>query len=82
MAAEPCRDFITAESTLHHFRDGWQPTVSDWRSSESWEQDGKKDAAASAHEKVRKILAEAPETLLTEEQEKDLQSYIQSIERP
>ena len=80
MAAEPCRDFITAESTLHHFRDGWQPTVSDWRSSESWEQDGKKDAAASAHEKVRKILAEAPETLLTEEQEKDLQSYIKSIE--
>ncbi|MGN0962410.1 MAG: trimethylamine methyltransferase family protein, partial [Clostridia bacterium] len=80
MAAEPCRDFMTAESTLLHFRDGWQPIVSDWRSSESWEQDGKKDAKAVAHEKVQKILAEAPETLLSEDQEKDLRHYIKTIE--
>ena len=79
MAAEPCQDFMTAESTLIHFRDGWQPTVSDWRSSESWEQDGKKDAKAVAHEKVQKILAEAPETLLSEDQEKDLRHYIKTI---
>ena len=78
--AEPCQDFMTAESTLLHFRDGWQPTVSDWRSSESWEQDGRKDAAAAAHEKVEKILGEAPETLLSEDQEKDLLRYIHTIE--
>ena len=80
MKAEPCQDFMTAESTLLHFRDGWQPTVSDWRSSESWEQDGRKDAAAAAHEKVEKILGEAPETLLSEDQEKDLLRYIHTIE--
>ena len=80
MKAEPCQDFMTAESTLLHFRDGWQPTVSDWRSSEIWEQDGRKDAAAAAHEKVEKILGEAPETLLSEDQEKDLLRYIHTIE--
>ena len=80
MKAEPCQDFMTAESTLLHFRDGWQPTVSDWRSSESWEQDGRKDAAAAAHEKVEKILGEAPETFLSEDQEKDLLRYIHTIE--
>ncbi|MGM9568204.1 MAG: trimethylamine methyltransferase family protein [Clostridia bacterium] len=80
ITAKPCQDFMTAESTLLHFRDGWQPTVSDWRSSESWEQDGKKDAAAAAHEKVEEILSEAPETLLSEDQEKDLLHYIRTIE--
>lgn len=80
MEAAPCQDFMTAESTLSHFRDGWQPTISDWRSSEGWEQDGKKDVAAMAHQKVQEILANAPQTLLSGDQEKDIRHYIQTIE--
>lgn len=80
MEATPCQDFLMAGSTIAHFRDGWQPTVSDWRSSDSWEQDGKKDVAAVAHEKVQNILATSPETYLDEAQEKDLVDYIKTIE--
>lgn len=81
MNASPCQDFLTANSTLAHIHDGWQPSVSDWRSIDAWEHDGKKEVMSVAHEKVCKILADAPETLLDEAQEKDMAEYIKNIEK-
>ncbi|MBQ6811260.1 MAG: trimethylamine methyltransferase family protein [Firmicutes bacterium] len=80
MHAEPCTDFITYGSTLLHFRDGWQPTLSDWRTTDAWEADGKRDVKETAHRKVIQILEAAPETLLDTEQEKALSDYIRIIE--
>lgn len=80
MECRPCQDFLTVDSTIVHARDGWQPTVSDWRPSEAWEADGCKDVLETAHEKVQQILADAPETLLDAEQEKDIKQFIKSIE--
>ena len=78
--AVPGQDFMTNDSTLKHFRDGWQPSVSDWRSIDAWEGDGKHDVTAAAQQKVSEILASAPASLLDAAQEKDMLAYIHSIE--
>lgn len=78
--AAPCSDFMTNESTILNFRNGWQPTLSDWRSTDAWEADGSPDVKEVAHRKVMQILAEAPETLLDEEQEKELSRFITAVE--
>ncbi|MGM9567617.1 MAG: trimethylamine methyltransferase family protein [Clostridia bacterium] len=81
MNAKPCQDFLMEESTMLHVRDGWQPTVSDWRTSDAWEADGYKDCVETAHQKVLDILENAPESFLDEQQEKDMMDYIRSIEK-
>lgn len=80
LSAKPCQDFLTSESTIMHFRDGWQPSISDWRTYDAWEQGGKEDVVASAHKKVAEILDKAPETLLDALQEKDMKEFIAKIE--
>lgn len=80
MECKPCQDFLMEESTIEHVRDGWQPTVSDWRSSDDWEADGYKDVSQTAHDRVNQILSEAPKSLLDPAQEKEINAYIQSIE--
>lgn len=81
LAATPCQDFMTAPSTLQHFRDGWQPLVSDWRSYDAWERDGQEDVVAAAHRKVTTILESAPASLLDTEQEKAMIDYIKLVEK-
>jgi len=81
LIAKPCQDFLTSDSTIRHFRDGWQPVVSDWRSYDAWEKDGQQDVVESAHRKVEQILANAPESLLDAEQEKAMKEFIAKIER-
>ena len=81
LAATPCQDFMTAPSTLQHFRDGWQPLVSDWRSYDAWERDGQEDVVAAAHRKVTAILESAPASLLDAAQEKAMIDYIKFVEK-
>ncbi len=78
--AEPCADFLTSPETLAHFRDGWQPAVSDWRSFDAWEEDGCRDILDSARSKVEAILEAAPPTLLDEAQEKDIAAFVKKVE--
>ncbi|MDR0308657.1 MAG: trimethylamine methyltransferase family protein [Coriobacteriales bacterium] len=81
MNCTPSSDFLTNDSTLEHFRDYWAPTVSDWTSSDEWEENGKKDAEERAHEQVVKILEEAPESILDPETDKAMYDYIKKLER-
>lgn len=81
LEAEPGQDFLMSDNTLDYMHDYWQPTVSDWRTIEAWEADGCKNVEEVAHEKVVKILAEAPETLLDNEQEKIITDYIRYVEK-
>ena len=78
--AKPGQDFLMQESTLAHMYDYYQPTVSDWRTIQAWKDGDSKDVVQTAHEKVVKILAGAPITLLDSAQEKDIASYIRKIE--
>ena len=81
MEAEPGQNFFLSDNTLEYMRSYWQPSVSSWSTIEDWEKAGKKDAEEVAHEKVVKILEEAPETLLNPSQEKDMMDYIKFIEK-
>jgi trimethylamine--corrinoid protein Co-methyltransferase len=77
--AEPNTDFLTSESTVNHFRDYWEPTVSDWRSIDEWEADGQRNVVDNAHDRVEHILGSAAPSLLDPEQEKAMVDYINSI---
>lgn len=79
MAAKPCQDFLMEESTMLHVRDGWQPIVSDWRTTDAWEADGSKDVVETAHQRVLDILENAPASMLDPEQEKDMMKFIESV---
>jgi trimethylamine--corrinoid protein Co-methyltransferase len=81
LETEACGDFMTAPSTIAHFRDGWQPSVSDWRTYDAWAADGSKSVQETATDKVNEILAEAPETILDAEQEKMMTDYIRHVEK-
>ena len=73
-------DFLANEETLDYCRAAWEPTVSDWSNSDEWEAAGALDAEARAHAQVERILAETPDTLLDEEQERDLARFMQLAE--
>ncbi len=81
LKTKACGDFMTAPSTVAHFRDGWQPTVSDWRSYDAWAADGGKGIQETAKEKVKEILANAPDSLLDPCQEKMMTDYIRHMEK-
>lgn len=81
LEAKPGQDFLMADNTIDSMYDYWQPTISDWRTIEAWEEDGRKNVEQVAHEKVVKILKEAPESLLEPAQEKEMLDYIKFIEK-
>lgn len=81
MEAEPGQDFLMADNTLDCMHDYWQPTVSDWRTIDAWESDGRKNVEEAAHEKVVKILENAPESRLDSTQEKEMLDYIDFVEK-
>lgn len=81
LQAVPCQDFLTDEATIAHFRDGWQPSISDWRTYDAWSQSGSPDIIDTAQKQVDLILSEAPDSLLESEQEKALLDYIKFVEK-
>jgi trimethylamine--corrinoid protein Co-methyltransferase len=80
LAAEPKSAFLENDSTFDHFRDFFAPTISDWSNPDEWEEAGSRDVSELAHNRVQKILSEAPETLISEELDKDLKDFITSVE--
>ncbi|KUO50150.1 MAG: trimethylamine--corrinoid methyltransferase [Desulfitibacter sp. BRH_c19] len=68
--------YLTHKDTFDHFRDRWLPTMSDWESYEGWKKNGSEDIEIIANRKYREILKNAPETLIDDELDKDLKTYI------
>ena len=71
--------FLEYDETLDYCREAWEPTVSDWSRSDEWEAHGELTSEQRAHTIVEKLLAEAPETLLDEEQEREMVDYMNYI---
>ncbi len=69
-------DFLTHSSTMANYRNLWRPTVSDWRTYENWEAEGKQSVLERCRDIWKKRLAQAPETQLTPDLEKDLVTYV------
>ena len=76
-----CASFLERDETLDYCFEAWEPTVSDWANSDEWEEKGCLDSVDRAHAIVDRLLEEAPETLLDEEQDRAMQDYLKSIER-
>jgi trimethylamine--corrinoid protein Co-methyltransferase len=70
---------ITHPDTLHHFRQRWLPSLSDWNTYEDWQKAGSEDIAVRANKKYKEILAEAPERLIEPEVDKALADYIKRV---
>ena len=73
-------NFLANDETLDYCHQAWEPTVSDWSNSDEWEANGQLDSVYRAHAIVERILDEAPESLLDEEQEKAMADYLRTIE--
>jgi len=69
--------YILHADTLAHCRDRWLPTLSNWETYENWEESGSEDVAIRANRKYKKILANAPDTLIDPEVDKALLDYMQ-----
>ena len=73
-------NFLAREETLDYCLEAWEPSVSDWTNSDEWEAGGQRDSVERAHDIVVKLLDEAPESVLDEEQDRAMQDFIRSIE--
>ena len=65
-------NYLTHPSTLKSFRDRWLPSISNWSGDHDY------DIVAQAALKVEERINEAPDTLLTPEQDQALRDYIES----
>ena len=71
-------EYLTHPETYKGFRDMWRPDVSNWDNYSEWEENGSQDVSAAANKIWKQRLADAPETLLDAELEKDLTTFIES----
>ena len=74
------KSFLMHKSTLKNFRDGWQPSISDWNSYEVWNKSEYTDIEKRAAAKAREII-EAAEPLLDASVAKALQEYIENCDQ-
>lgn len=72
-------DFLRQKATRKYCRQAWEPNCSDWNSSDVWEKKGCQESTEKAHAIVQKILAEAPESILEEGQQQEMEQYIASL---
>ena len=72
-------DFLRQKTTRTYCRQAWEPNCSDWNSSDVWEKKGCQESTEKAHAIVQKILAEAPESILEEGQQQEMEQYIASL---
>ena len=72
-------NYLERDETLDYCMEAWEPTVSDWTSTDAWEASGQLNAEQRAHTIVERLLDEAPETLLDEEQDRAMLDYIESV---
>lgn len=74
-------NFLADDETLDYCLEAWEPTVSDWTNTDEWEARGQQDSVARAHLIVQELLDEAPESVLDEEQERDMLDFLDMIEK-
>lgn len=73
-------NFLERDETLDYCMEAWEPTVSDWTSTDIWEANGQVSVEQRAHSIVNRLLDEAPESLLDEAREAAMLDYIKSVE--
>jgi trimethylamine--corrinoid protein Co-methyltransferase len=78
----PGGSYLLHPGTMAACRNLWFPTVSDWKSYEAWKAAGEPDALYYARQQYKQILEIAPENLLEDAVDADLQRYVEKAAGP
>lgn len=73
----PGGSYLLHPGTMAACRSLWFPTVSDWKSHEAWKAAGETDALYYARQLYKQILESAPENLLEDGVDTELQRFIE-----
>ena len=79
MEVEHGDNFLVHDSTLDHFMESWQPSVSDWENYETWSGQSCPDLEQRVHGRVQSIISDARQ-LLAPDTAKELLAYMQQFE--
>lgn len=77
----PGGSFLGDEHTAKHFRDSWQPTLSDFSSFTSWHQAGAKSTAARITGRIDQLLEEYHPLPLEPEVEKRIDGIVDNAQK-
>ncbi len=72
-------NYLTHDSTLDHFMESWQTTISDWNNYETWSRSAYTDIELKAQRRVREII-NGSEQILDYTIQKELEKYIERFE--
>jgi trimethylamine--corrinoid protein Co-methyltransferase len=72
--------YMGKKHTLDHFREMWQPMVTDGRTYKEWKSGGGKNAVDHARDKAREILRTHVPGPLPEDLRKDLRTLVAEAE--
>jgi len=75
----PGGNYLQHKDTFKNFKNGWLPTVSYWNSYDKWEKDGKEDIMTRANRKVKEILGNAPDSMISPDLDKDLIAFMNKV---
>ncbi|SDP34368.1 trimethylamine methyltransferase family protein [Desulforhopalus singaporensis] len=73
----PGGSYLSHADTFKRFRSQWLPSVSDWRSYDNWDRDGKNSILSRANKKYKEILAGRPEMMIPGDLDRDLKAYLE-----
>ncbi len=71
--------YLTHPNTFENFRDRWRPSISCWDSYDDWEKEGGEDIVIKANRKYKSILVNRPTSLIDENLDKELKTYIKKL---
>ncbi len=75
----PRGTFLYHPSTFAHCREAWRPLASTWENYEKWDDNGRLDAVMNASVVYKKILNEAPDSILDPTVEEELGAFVKSV---
>jgi len=75
----PGGSYLTHKDTFRRFRNQWLPTGSCWSTYDKWESEGRTSILERAGRKVKKILEDRPEMLITKDLDRDLRAYLDRV---
>lgn len=77
----PGGHFLSDEHTFDHFKNNWQPRLTDRKTREVWEQEGKKSMGQRAKEKLENILKNHCPPELTSQMDSEIDDILKSAEK-
>lgn len=73
-------NYLMNPDTFGRFKDRWRPSLTRWENYDQWEKAGAEDAAAQATRHYKRILANAPETMIDRELDRDLERFVDGVQ--